>query len=95
MAAAGFDVLLTVDQNLRYQQNLSAAGVAIVVMVARTKRAYGAARSARDHQSAYMMPEQHSQQKVAGAPGSPGSRTSKRASTSCGIRSCAPHCSHW
>ena len=28
MAGAGFEVLLTVDQNLRYQQNLTAAGVA-------------------------------------------------------------------
>ncbi len=32
--AAGFDVFLTVDQNLQYQQNLRAAGLAIVVMVA-------------------------------------------------------------
>ena len=30
----GFEVLLTVDQSLRHQQNLQAAGVAIVVMVA-------------------------------------------------------------
>jgi hypothetical protein len=32
MAAAGFEVLLTVDQGVKYQQNLRAAGVAIVVM---------------------------------------------------------------
>lgn len=36
MVGAGFAVLLTVDQNLRYQQNLAASGVAVVVMVART-----------------------------------------------------------
>ncbi len=34
MAGAGFEVLLTVDQNLRYQQNLAASGVAVVVLVA-------------------------------------------------------------
>ena len=34
MAAAGFSVFLTVDQNLRYQQNLHAAGIALVVLVA-------------------------------------------------------------
>ena len=34
MAAARFEVLLTVDQGVRYQQNLRAAGVAVVVMVA-------------------------------------------------------------
>jgi hypothetical protein len=38
MAGAGFEVLLTVDQNLRYQQNLTSAGVAVVVMVASTNR---------------------------------------------------------
>jgi hypothetical protein len=32
--AAAFDVFLTVDQNLQYQQNLRAAGVAIVVLIA-------------------------------------------------------------
>lgn len=36
MQADGFEVLLTVDQNLRFQQNLAAAGVAVVVMKART-----------------------------------------------------------
>ena len=34
MAGAGFEVLLTVDQNLRYQQNLAASGVAVVVLLA-------------------------------------------------------------
>jgi hypothetical protein len=38
MAGAGFDVLLTVDQNLRYQQNLAATGVAVVVMAAASNR---------------------------------------------------------
>lgn len=34
MAAAGYEVLfLTVDQGVRHQQNLRAAGVAVVVMV--------------------------------------------------------------
>ena len=38
MAGAGFEVLLTVDQNLRHQQNLAASGVAVVVMAAATNR---------------------------------------------------------
>ena len=38
MAGAGFEVLLTVDQNLRYQQNLAASGAAVVVMVAPSNR---------------------------------------------------------
>ena len=33
MASAGFEVLLTVDQSIPHQQNLQAAGVAVVVMV--------------------------------------------------------------
>ena len=33
MASAGFEVLLTVDQGVRHQQNLRSAGVAVVVMV--------------------------------------------------------------
>jgi len=33
MSAAGFDVLLTVDQGIPHQQNLQAAGVAVIVMV--------------------------------------------------------------
>jgi hypothetical protein len=31
--AAGFDLLLTTDQNLRYQQNLSGRRIAIVVLM--------------------------------------------------------------
>lgn len=38
MAGAGFEVLLTVDQNLRFQQNLAASGVAVMVMVASNNR---------------------------------------------------------
>jgi hypothetical protein len=34
MAGAGFPVLVTVDQGIRYQQNLQASGVAVVVMLA-------------------------------------------------------------
>ena len=35
---AGFEVLLTVDQNLPHQQNLRAAGVAVLVVVAASNR---------------------------------------------------------
>ncbi len=38
VAGAGFEVLLTVDQNLRHQQNLAASEVAVVVMVAPSNR---------------------------------------------------------
>ena len=38
MAGANFEVLLTVDRSLRHQQNLTAAGVAVVVMVAASNR---------------------------------------------------------
>lgn len=38
MSQAGFTILLTTDQNLRYQQNLQQAGVAVVVMVAPSNR---------------------------------------------------------
>ena len=38
MAGAGFEVLLTVDQNLRYQQNLAASGVAVVILIASNNR---------------------------------------------------------
>lgn len=38
MAGAGFEVLLTVDQNLRHQQDLAASGVAVVVMAAARNR---------------------------------------------------------
>ena len=34
MSQEGFTILVTTDQNLRYQQNLQQAGVAIVVLVA-------------------------------------------------------------
>jgi len=34
LAGQGFEVLLTVDQSIRHQQNLQAAGVAVVVLVA-------------------------------------------------------------
>jgi PIN like domain len=38
MSQEGFTILLTTDQNLRYQQNLQQAGVAVVVLVARSNR---------------------------------------------------------
>ena len=38
MASDGFEILLTVDRSLRHQQNLTAAGVAVVVMVAASNR---------------------------------------------------------
>ena len=38
MSQQDFTVLLTTDQNLRYQQNLQQAGVAVVVMVASSNR---------------------------------------------------------
>lgn len=38
MAAQGFEVLMTVDQNLRHQQNLRASGVAVIVLVAASNR---------------------------------------------------------
>jgi precorrin-2 methylase len=34
MSQEGFTILLATDQNLRYQQNLQQAGVAVVVLVA-------------------------------------------------------------
>lgn len=37
-AEAEFDVLVTLDTNLRYQQNLSDRRIAIVVLTARTNR---------------------------------------------------------
>ena len=30
--AAGFDILITADQNMRYQQNLTRRGIAIIVL---------------------------------------------------------------
>jgi hypothetical protein len=38
MNQEGFTILLTTDQNLRYQQNLEQAGVAVVVLIARSNR---------------------------------------------------------
>lgn len=38
LAATEFDVFLTVDQNLKYQQNLKAFNIGIVVLVAKTNR---------------------------------------------------------
>ncbi|HEX3553643.1 MAG TPA: hypothetical protein VIA62_10490 [Thermoanaerobaculia bacterium] len=35
---AGFEAFVTVDQNLAYQQNLRAAGLRIVILVARTNK---------------------------------------------------------
>lgn len=41
MNQEGFTILLTTDQNLRYQQNLKQAGVAVVVLVALSNRLPG------------------------------------------------------
>ncbi len=38
IVAEKFDGLLTVDQNIEFQQNISASGVAVVVVAARTNR---------------------------------------------------------
>ena len=38
MTGQGFAVLLTVDQGIRHQQNLQAAGIAVVVLVAPSNR---------------------------------------------------------
>jgi hypothetical protein len=38
MVGQGFEVLLTVDKNLRHQQNLHAAGVGVMILVAATNR---------------------------------------------------------
>jgi PIN like domain len=38
MIQEGFTILLTTDQNLRYQQNLQQAGVAVIVLVAPTNK---------------------------------------------------------
>lgn len=38
LTAAGFEVLITVDQNLRKQQNLQAAGIAVLVLIAASNR---------------------------------------------------------
>lgn len=38
LAEAEFDVFLTVDQNLKYQQNLTTFRIAVVLLVARNNR---------------------------------------------------------
>jgi len=38
MLAEGFEGFLTVDQNVPFQQNVAASGIAVVVVVARTNR---------------------------------------------------------
>lgn len=38
MLQEGFTIFLTADQNLRYQQNLQQAGVAVVVLIAPSNR---------------------------------------------------------
>ncbi len=38
MAQQAFELFITVDQGLRFQQNLSAAGVGIIVLKAPTNR---------------------------------------------------------
>ncbi len=38
MKADGFDVLLTVDQNLRHQQNLADAAIAVIVLIGPSNR---------------------------------------------------------
>lgn len=38
IAQESFTILLTTDQNLRYQQNLQEAGVAVIVLVAKKNR---------------------------------------------------------
>ena len=38
MVAAHFQALLTVDQNLEFQQNLRASGIGVVVALAKTNR---------------------------------------------------------
>jgi len=38
MSQEGFTIRITTDQNLRYQQNLQQAGVAVIVLVASSNR---------------------------------------------------------
>jgi hypothetical protein len=38
MQGDGFEVLVTVDKNIRHQQNLRATGIAVIVLVAATNR---------------------------------------------------------
>ena len=39
MRESGFEVLVTVDRNLQFQQNLPEAGIAVIVLCATTNRA--------------------------------------------------------
>ena len=45
MRAGKFEALLTVDQNLPFQQNLRASGISVVVAVSRTNRVRSCAHS--------------------------------------------------
>ncbi|MGH9461046.1 MAG: DUF5615 family PIN-like protein [Vicinamibacteria bacterium] len=38
LAAGSFDIFITVDQGLEYQQNLANVGIAVIVLRARTNR---------------------------------------------------------
>ena len=38
MLGRGFQAFLTVDQNLQFQQNIAASGIAVLVVLARTNR---------------------------------------------------------
>jgi hypothetical protein len=38
MRTSGFAILVTVDRNLRFQQNVAASGIAVVVLHARSNR---------------------------------------------------------
>jgi hypothetical protein len=38
MKAGGFAVLITMDRNLRFQQNVAASGIAVIVLHARSNR---------------------------------------------------------
>lgn len=38
MSQEGFTILLTTDQNLRYQQNLQQTGVSVIVLIASSNR---------------------------------------------------------
>jgi rRNA-processing protein FCF1 len=38
MSESGFTILLTSDRNIKYEQNLQQAGIAVIVMVARKNR---------------------------------------------------------
>ena len=44
MVDAGFSTLVTVDRNLEYQQNVAAAGIAVIVLHAPSNRTEGLAQ---------------------------------------------------